>query len=244
MTEKEVIAKIQKLEQIGPEKDWILATKTQILGVDATATPFFVFSSQRLAFAGLLVLLLLVGVFGFAQNSLPGDFLYPVKKMTERGQEVFVSETDKPKLKLELANKRLDELTRVAETNKVKKLAPAIKEFEASILEAAKELVLSLPEDFDKSKRAEVEEILEETVRPPTAKSIVRAREKGKEEKYKAPDQRAVWLWGETQGKTSMSNWIAKNKLSDVLSVTPEHMREDVFNFIDDLKHWIKEAKL
>jgi len=100
MTEKEVIAKIQKLEQIGPEKDWILATKTQILGVDAT-TPFFVFSSQKLAFAGLLILLLLVGAFGFAQNSLPGNFLYPVKKMTERGQEVFVPEEERTAFKLD-----------------------------------------------------------------------------------------------------------------------------------------------
>jgi len=136
MTEKELIAKIQKLQQIEPEKDWILFTKTQILG---ETTSFFSFST-RLAFASLLILLILAGSFGFAQNSLPGDLLYPLKRMTEKGQQVFVTEEEKPKAQLKLANKRLEELTIIAETNRVKKLAPAIKEFEASISEAAKEL--------------------------------------------------------------------------------------------------------
>lgn len=163
MTERELIAKIQILKQVEPEKDWVLATKTQILGLDETSTPFFVFSPQRLVSASLLILLVLGGTGVLAQNSLPGDFLYPLKKMTEKSQEVFVSKEKRPKLKLELANKRLEELTRVATANKVKKLAPAIEEFEASVSEAAKELVLSLPKDLAEVKEPGVKEIVKET---------------------------------------------------------------------------------
>ena len=39
-----------------------------------------------------------------------------------------------------MANKRLDELTKIAEENQVRKLAPAISEFQASLYQAAKDL--------------------------------------------------------------------------------------------------------
>ena len=142
MTEKELIGKLRELRQIKPNKDWVVLAKTQILGQETNrgwaSVSFFPF--WRPALATLTVFGILFGIFVFAQYSLPGDCLYSIKKITERAQVVFVSEEEKPRASLELANKRLEELTKVAGTNQVKNLAPAINEFQASVSEAAKNL--------------------------------------------------------------------------------------------------------
>ena len=147
MTEKELIGKIRELRQIQPRKDWVSLTKIQILGEESkrSLAPFGeVFSrfffQPKPAFAIVLSVFILFGVFSFAQNSLPGDILYSLKKLTEKSQAVFVSKEELPKYNLEIANKRLDELTEIAQTNQVKKLASAISEFQVNMSEAAKSL--------------------------------------------------------------------------------------------------------
>lgn len=149
MTEAEFIKKIQLLKQIKPRKDWVLLTKNRIFNLDSQAdrerlSVISVFKSMvfqpRVAFASLMIFGLFIFVFSFAQSSLPGELLYPVKKMTERSQSVFVSEKEKPKVQLELTNKRLEELTKIAKENQVPKLAPAINEFQKSAAMAAKNL--------------------------------------------------------------------------------------------------------
>ena len=138
MTEKELIGKLRELRQIKPRKDWVFLTKSQILGEEKPVlTPFFIFKP---VYAGFLFVFILLGLFGTAQNALPGDLLYPLKKIVEKSQVVFVSEANKPRLNLELANKRLEELNQIAQNNEVKKLAPAINEFQASVSKVAKNL--------------------------------------------------------------------------------------------------------
>lgn len=77
----------------------------------------------------------------FSQNALPGDPLFILKRVTEKGMAVFISEEGQPKRNMELANRRLEELNEIAEKNEVKKLAPAINEYQASVSAAAKRLV-------------------------------------------------------------------------------------------------------
>jgi len=139
ITEKELIGKLRELRQIRPSKDWVVLTKNRILGQEEKIelTPF---SFWKPALATVTAFGILFGIFAFAQNSLPGQPLYLIKRITEKAQAVFVSEKEKPQASLELANKRLEELTKIAETNQVKNLAPAINEFQASVSEAAKNL--------------------------------------------------------------------------------------------------------
>ena len=151
MTEKELIGKIQELRQIKPRKEWVVFTKTQILGETKPSFSFisflrdirkgetFVFQHKP-AFATLLAFAILFGLFGFSQNSLPGDILFSIKKITEKSQAVFVSENNQLKYDFELANKRLDDLTKVAENNSVKNLEPAINELQASVSKVAESL--------------------------------------------------------------------------------------------------------
>ena len=151
MTEKELIGKIRELRQIQPRKDWVSLTKSQVLGESArgrASVSFFPF--WKPALATVTAFGILFGVFSFAQNSLPGDILYSIKKITEKSQAVFVSEKELPKYNLEIANKRLDELNEIAQTNQVKKLAPAISEFQANMSEAAKSLATVKGQDVEK----------------------------------------------------------------------------------------------
>lgn len=155
MTEVELIRKIQELKKIKPRKDWVVLAKREILGQPPTTFREFswlsIFSPKkwwgvfpyqyRLVLASLIFLgILITGALSFAQNALPGDLLYSLKRITEKSQAVFVSEEEKPKAQLELANKRLEELTKIAEQNQTQRLAPAINEFQASVSQVAKDL--------------------------------------------------------------------------------------------------------
>ncbi|MDI6591338.1 MAG: DUF5667 domain-containing protein [Patescibacteria group bacterium] len=137
MTEAELVNKIRKLRQIKPSSDWVALTKSQILGEEPKVLFFPFFKPAK---AGLISVLILFGLFAFSQNSLPGDFLYPIKKITEKSQAVFVPEAEKPKVQLELTNKRLEELAEIAETNQVRKLPAAVEEYQTNVSEAAKSL--------------------------------------------------------------------------------------------------------
>ena len=153
MTEKQLIAKIQELQQIKPRKDWVILTKKQILGEEKPGTGFsfisfireiqrgerFIFQHKP-AFASLLVLAILFGLFGFTQNSVPGDTLFSIKKIAEKGQAVFISQEEQPNYDFEMVQKRLEDLVKIAQKNSVKNLAPAINEYQANVSKVAENI--------------------------------------------------------------------------------------------------------
>ena len=158
MTEKQLIAKLQEFRQIKPKEDWVIFTKSRIFAAEETnrdrvsaGFSFFSFLREiqrgeryifqhKPALATVLCVAVLIGLFGFTQSSLPGDTLFPIKRIKEISQAVFVPNQGQSKYNLELANKRLDDLTKVVETNSAKNLGPAINEFQASVSKAAKSL--------------------------------------------------------------------------------------------------------
>ncbi|MCK4454186.1 hypothetical protein KAU51_02470 [Candidatus Parcubacteria bacterium] len=156
MTEKEVIRKIKELQQIKPRKDWVILTKAKILSEplisekQASVTigerfleAFSIFRFRpflKPALATAVCFCFLIGVFSFAQNALPGDLLYSVKKISEQAKVSLASETEKPKVQLELTQKKLDELTKIAEENRGKNLASAVQEVEKVMRETAESL--------------------------------------------------------------------------------------------------------
>jgi len=141
MTEAELIKKIQTLKEIKPRKDWVLSTKTQILGDVEVRPQHFLFPFFKPAYAGIFVVLFLIGLFEFSQSALPGEPLYFVKRASEKTVASFTPQEQKSKVNLESANKRLEELNQIAQSNEVKKLAPAMSEFQANVSEAVKNLV-------------------------------------------------------------------------------------------------------
>lgn len=149
MTEEQLIAKLKELRQIKPRENWVLLNKEEIFRRGRASTDFGfwgvlegmrIILRHKYAFSSLVIALVLFGLFGFSQNSLPGDYLYSIRRIGERSQNVFVSEKDQSKHDLNIAGKRLDDLVKVAETKSARNLASAINEFQASISKAAESL--------------------------------------------------------------------------------------------------------
>lgn len=158
MQDKEFIGKIKELRNIKPSQNWVIFTKEKVLGKAPKANwvsvleffPELVYKHSKLAFASLIIFGFVVGAFGFAQGALPGDPIYALKKVSEKTRLAFVLEKDLPQIQLGFANKRLEELNTIAQTNQVKKIAPAVQEFQANISKAAKDLVAAQNIDISK----------------------------------------------------------------------------------------------
>jgi vacuolar-type H+-ATPase subunit I/STV1 len=151
MTDLEFIKKIEELKKIKPRKDWVILTKKELFRGEVLTErarfsvfeifprlfhPYYKYALATIVLFGLLI----TGAFGLSQNALPGDLLYSLKRVSEKGQAFLAPEAEKPQVQLEITNKRLEELATVAQTNQTQKLSPAINEFQASASQAAKNL--------------------------------------------------------------------------------------------------------
>lgn len=179
MTEKELIKKIKELKQIEPSKNWVILTKNQILseekGIDiikkrqkssisGLISVFNIFNVKpflKPALATVVSFCFLIGILSFAQNALPGDLLYSVKKIKEKVNLVLISETDMPNAQLDLTQKKLNELTKIAEENKGKNLAPAVQEVEKAMKETAETLKKAVLIENDGKIAKEIKEKVE-----------------------------------------------------------------------------------
>jgi len=151
MSENELIKKIRQLRQIEPRKDWVILTKRELFKQDAPSIResfsiidifsrlFLNYKPVLATFAFLGVLVFGTGAFAFAKNALPGDSLYSLKRLSENTRTVFVSDSGKTQDQLELTNKRLEELAKIAATNQTQKLTPALNEVKKSVSEVAKD---------------------------------------------------------------------------------------------------------
>ena len=197
MTESDLVKKIQELKKIRPSQDWAVLTKSQILGQEPKVL-FFPFLKPVLA--TVTAFGILFGIFSLAQNSLPGDLLYSIKKIAEKGQAVFVSEEEKPAFQLKLANERLEELTKAPARN----LAPTLSEFQASVFQAAKEII-------------EAEK--------PNIKEIVQQTKKLEENKQKAETLGVVV--GKTEALNAALAQLVEREIGDLETQTlPEKQQE------------------
>jgi hypothetical protein len=152
MTEKELISKLKELKKIQPSKEWVLYTKRKILTKETNREkdffPSFLFffkqfffqPKRALIFSSFILIGLLFAITGFAQNSLPGDFLFPLKKITEKSYYLLMPESKKPDFLLSINEKRLAELDIIARSGQTKSLFPAINEVEETRKETAKEV--------------------------------------------------------------------------------------------------------
>jgi len=153
LTEKQLIGALRELREIKPRKEWVSLIKSQILEPAKSLTekeadfakqniPLRTWSisnllprlnyQRKLAYAFASLVFIIVGTFGFAHYTMPGDLLFPVKKITE---------TKDP---FQIAYNRSSELVQILKENKTEKIAPAVSEFKASISGAAKNLVESM----------------------------------------------------------------------------------------------------
>lgn len=141
MTDKELIRQLKSLQQIKPKKDWVLLTKKQILGEkisyqsktykltykEILSGILLFFSERKLAYSFLSFMIVFLGIFGFAQYTLPGDMLFSVKKITEQSQAALIGESD-IRSSMDNFKKRSHELAEVVKSKKESNKLSAIEE--------------------------------------------------------------------------------------------------------------------
>lgn len=154
MEDKELLKTVSILKEIKPSQEWLLLTKQRILGIEAKEQTFSVFALlsypslfrisnpsffrifnlsylKKPAFVvASLVLVLLGGTAIQARNSVPGDPLYVLKAAAENIQYVFSSSEEKQALRITMAQRRLEDLKKVMNSNDTQKLSFAIREFQ------------------------------------------------------------------------------------------------------------------
>jgi len=122
MQEKDLIQKLQNLKQIKPNTDWAFWLKSNILQTKPNnlynkprvklAVFSFIPKYQKVLIPSLLAFFL-VSSFTFAQTTLPGSVLYPIKTLTQNAKIYLASENTKPVVRLEVVKTRMEDLSKV-----------------------------------------------------------------------------------------------------------------------------------
>ncbi len=147
MSDKDLVKQLKSLKDIKPNQAWVSSVKIQIIGEQSSPSIFEVFSGvfnqRKLAYASLSLVVFLVSAFGFAQSTVPGDLLFPIKRIAERSQGSLLGSADQSNYNLDLANSRLQELTVIVEEKRTGNIAPAIQEYKDSVSEVTKSLAVN-----------------------------------------------------------------------------------------------------
>lgn len=129
MENREIVKNLKKLAQIKPSQEWRDLTRGNLINQINWEKRQEIFSSQpKTGFlnwignfqpAALAACFLIIFIGGpwltimASQSSLPGEFLYPIKRAAEGVQARIVSGEKQSKLQVEFANKRLEEFTKI-----------------------------------------------------------------------------------------------------------------------------------
>lgn len=159
--EKDLIAKISRLKEIEPRNSWVLFAKTNIpneankevgqkpsLIQEIGHLVSYVRYLEKPAYIFAVLAFVVLGGIGYkvSQNSLPGDALYSVRSIIEKA----TTRSDSFSALL-IAQRRLEDLRRVVEGNKVKNLASATEEFNLSLAEVSRGLLALVENEPEKA---------------------------------------------------------------------------------------------
>lgn len=115
MTEKELIEQLNELKSIKPNKDWAHWLLSNIL-IKSHQT---VMTKPRVKLVSFSVsaafVILFVSTFAFAQTTLPGNPLYPVKTLTQNVRIALASKDYKPVVRLQITKVRLSDMAKITD---------------------------------------------------------------------------------------------------------------------------------
>ncbi len=128
MKDNNFLKKIKKLDQIQPSKDWLFSTRQSLeaqIDFDQATNPRhdgirflnWLKQPQTTALALCLTVMILGGpwlLVQASQASLPGEWLYSIKKANEGIQVKIASDYNRGQLQVEFANRRVEELIKIA----------------------------------------------------------------------------------------------------------------------------------
>lgn len=154
ITEKNLIGQIKMLKSIEPRKEWVSLLKSQIITektenrtenwkigkfIENWKLVIENSSSRKLAYAFAVLAIMVVGVLGFAQYTVPGDALFPIKKLAEQSQASLMGKTT---INKEIANlnSRINDLAQVAKGGKTENFTAVVAEIKNNASELARGL--------------------------------------------------------------------------------------------------------
>jgi len=151
LTQKQLIEQLGILKEIKPRREWAVLLKFQLLPekraeviipaqkvsfMDALSAILF---QRKLAYSFAVALFMIVGVFGFAVNTVPGDLLFPVKKIAEQSQAALSGQTTLRQDVTKLSN-RINDLAQAAKYGRVDNIPSVISEINNNASELAKNI--------------------------------------------------------------------------------------------------------
>ena len=121
MLEKDLIDQLNKFQEVKPNKDWaswllsnILSQSSSVIASEAKQSQkpkiHLVSFSISAAFA-----VLFASTFVFAQTTLPGNPLYPVKTLTQNARIALASKDYKPVVRLQITKARLEDMAKITD---------------------------------------------------------------------------------------------------------------------------------
>ena len=138
MTEKELLEKLAQFQQIKPNNDWanwclnnILSQKPasniqseakQSEKPKITLVTFDIIRKYRVALATSALMVIFVSTFALAQTSLPNSPLYTLKTLTQDIRLALTPQEQKPLVKMQIAEARLNDLAQVKDLNNKKEI--------------------------------------------------------------------------------------------------------------------------
>lgn len=165
MDEKQLVKKIRQLQEIKPRKEWAILAKSQIFAEavsenkaiklpDKTIGILDILSSfifqRKLAYSFAALVFVIAGVFGFAQSTLPGDALFPVRKIAEQSQAAIIG-VNSLQSNLEIYDKRVQDLMAAVKSDKKSNIPSAISEVKQSMSEAVKSIADAVKQEDGRS---------------------------------------------------------------------------------------------
>jgi len=122
MQEKDLIKNLKDLKQIKPNQDWAFWLKSNLLETKPQSHSYkpkvklaifsFISKYQKVLIPSLMAFFFVFS-FTFAQTTLPGSVLYPIKTLTQNAKIYLASENTKPVVRLEVAKVRMEDLGKV-----------------------------------------------------------------------------------------------------------------------------------
>jgi len=159
MNQKQLINQLKSLKEIKPRENWVVLLKSQILTesqekvINASArkanileTISLIFAPKRLAYSFAVIMFLIVGVFGFARYTVPGDLFFPIKKIAEQSQAALTGQIG-VKQEAAVLSRRINDLAQVAKAGRVENIPSAISEVNANVSALTKNLEDTFIED-------------------------------------------------------------------------------------------------
>jgi len=167
MTEKQLIENLKSLKGIKPRQEWASLLKSEILNpkletnYNYQKNKFSKFISnfkfqisnsffRRAAYSLATIAFVMIGVLGFAQSTLPGDALFPFKKIAEQSQAALIG-ANTLQNNFDAYDRRVQDLVRIVAEDKQSNIPSAINEVKESMAVAVKSVTDIVKQEDGKS---------------------------------------------------------------------------------------------